>query len=180
MSYKKHIKEAPIDYGGRPERMDPSIQRKIERGETPVSKQPFLPKTTGTQTFEEIIASDRFKQVVDNIRRYTQIPGPIDIRSIGNLQMLLMGALREIVRIERQHKEYLENLSIELVREELEIPPTHIQYKAYLVGQSEIPDEGFQTEPEEKTEEEILQLFKDPENEEEILNELYGIVEMCR
>jgi len=167
MSYKKHIKEAPIDYGGRPERMDPSIQRKIERGETPVSKQPFLPKTTGNQTFEEIIASDRFKQVVDNIRRYTQIPGPIDIRSIGNLQMLLMGALREIVRIERQHKEYLENLSIELVREELEIPPTHIQYKAYLVGQSEIPDEGFQTEPEEKTEEEILQLFKDPENEEE-------------
>lgn len=167
MSYKKHIKEAPIDYGGRPERMDPSIQRKIERGETPVSKQPFLPKTTGNQTFEEIIASDRFKQVVDNIRRYTQIPGPIDIRSIGNLQMLLMGALREIVRIERQHKEYLENLSIELVREELEIPPTHIQYKAYLVGQSEIPDEGFQTEPEEKTEEEILQLFKDPENGEE-------------
>jgi hypothetical protein len=167
MSYKKHIKEAPIDYGGRPERMDPSIQRKIERGETPVSKQPFLPKTTGNQTFEEIIASDRFKQVVDNIRRYTQIPGPIDIRSIGNLQMLLMGALREIVRIERQHKEYLENLSIELVREELEVPPTDIQYQAYLVSQSEIPDEGFQMEPEEKTEEEILQLFKDPENEEE-------------
>jgi hypothetical protein len=146
--------------------MDPSIQRKIERGETPVSKQPFLPKTTGNQTFEEIIASDRFKQVVDNIRRYTQIPGPIDIRSIGNLQMLLMGALREIVRIERQHKEYLENLSIELVREELEVPPTDIQYQAYLVSQSEIPDEGFQMEPEEKTEEEILQLFKDPENEE--------------
>ena len=166
MSYKKHIKEAPIDYGGRPERMDPSIQRKIERGETPVSKQPFLPKTTGTQTFEEIIASDRFKQVVDNIRRYAQIPGPIDIRSIGNLQMLLMGALREIVNIERQHKEYLENLSIELVREELEVPPTDIQYQAYLVSQSEIPDEGFQMEPEEKTEEEILQLFKDPENEE--------------
>jgi len=167
MSYKKHIKEAPIDYGGRPERMDPSIQRKIERGETPVSKQPFLPKTTGNQTFEEIIASDRFKQVVDNIRRYAQIPGPIDIRSIGNLQMLLMGALREIVNIERQHKEYLENLSIELVREELEVPPTDIQYQAYLVSQSEIPDEGFQMEPEEKTEEEILQLFKDPENEEE-------------
>lgn len=167
MSYKKHIKEAPIDYGGRPERMDPSIQRKIERGETPVSKQPFLPKTTGTQTFEEIIASDRFKQVVDNIRRYAQIPGPIDIRSIGNLQMLLMGALREIVNIERQHKEYLENLSIELVRQELEIAPTEIEYEAYLVSQSGIPDEGFQMEPDEKTEEEILQLFKDPENEEE-------------
>jgi hypothetical protein len=167
MSHKKHIKEAPIDYGGRPERMDPDIQRKIERGETPVSKQPFLPKTTGTQTFEEIIASDRFKQVVDNIRRYAQIPGPIDIRSIGNLQMLLMGALREIVNIERQHKEYLENLSIELVRQELEIAPTEIEYEAYLVSQSGIPDEGFQMEPDEKTEEEILQLFKDPENEEE-------------
>jgi hypothetical protein len=81
--------------------------------------------------------------------------------------MLLMGALREIVNIERQHKEYLENLSIELVRQELEIAPTEIEYEAYLVSQSGIPDEGFQMEPDEKTEEEILQLFKDPENEEE-------------
>jgi len=88
MSNKKFIKEAPIDYGDRPERMDPGMQRKIETGQTPISKQPFMPKITGPQTFEEVIASERFKQVIENIRRYADIPSPVDIRSIGQLQML--------------------------------------------------------------------------------------------
>lgn len=167
MLKKKFIKEAPIDYGDRPERMDSGTQRKIETGQTPISKQPFMPKITGTQTFEEVIASERFKQVIENIRRYTDIPGPVDIRNIGQLQMLLMSALREIVNIERQHKEYLENLSIELVRKELEIGLSEIEYESYLVSPSDISNEGFQMEPEEKSVEEIAKLFQTPEKEED-------------
>ena len=167
MLKKKFIKEAPIDYGDRPERMDSGTQRKIETGQTPISKQPFMPKITGAQTFEEVIASERFKQVIENIRRYTNIPGPVDMRNIGQLQMLLMSALREIVNIERQHKEYLENLSIELVRKELEIDPSEIEYESYLVSPSDISNEGFQMEPEEKSVEEIAKLFQTPEKEED-------------
>jgi len=167
MLKKKFIKEAPIDYGDRPERMDSGTQRKIETGQTPISKQPFMPKITGAQTFEEVIASERFKQVIENIRRYTNIPGPVDMRNIGQLQMLLMSALREIVNIERQHKEYLENLSIELVRKELEIGLSEIEYESYLVSYGEISNEGFQMEPEEKSVEEIAKLFQTPEKEED-------------
>jgi hypothetical protein len=167
MLKKKFIKEAPIDYGDRPERMDPGTQRKIETGQTPISKQPFMPKITGAQTFEEVIASERFKQVIENIRRYTNIPGPVDMRNIGQLQMLLMSALREIVNIERQHKEYLENLSIELVRKELEIDPSEIEYESNLVRPSDISNEGFQMEPEEKSAEEIAKLFQTPEKKED-------------
>jgi len=167
MLKKKFIKEAPIDYGDRPERMDSGTQRKIETGQTPISKQPFMPKITGAQTFEEVIASERFKQVIENIRRYTNIPGPVDMRNIGQLQMLLMSALREIANIERQHKEYLENLSIELVRKELEIDPSEIEYESYLVSPSDISNEGFQMEPEEKSVEEIAKLFQTPEKEED-------------
>lgn len=167
MLKKKFIKEAPIDYGDRPERMDPGTQRKIETGQTPVSKQPFIPKITGTQTFEEVIASERFKRVIENIRRYTNIPGPVDMRNISQLQMLLMSALGEIVNIERQHKEYLENLSIELVRKELEIGTSEIDYESYLVSPSEISNEGFQMEPEEKSAEEIAKLFQTPEKEDD-------------
>lgn len=167
MLKKKFIKEAPIDYGDRPERMDPGTQRKIETGQTPISKQPFMPKITGAQTFEEVIASERFKQVIENIRRYTNIPGPVDMRNISQLQMLLMSALREIVNIERQHKEYLENLSIELVRKELEIDPSEIEYESSLVSPSDISNEGFQMEPEEKSVEEIAKLFQTPEKEED-------------
>jgi hypothetical protein len=167
MLKKKFIKEAPIDYGDRPERMDPGTQRKIETGQTPISKQPFMPKITGAQTFEEVIASERFKQVIENIRRYTNIPGPVDMRNISQLQMLLMSALREIVNIERQHKEYLENLSIELVRKELEIDPSEIEYESNLVRPSDISNEGFQMEPEEKSAEEIAKLFQTPEKKED-------------
>jgi len=167
MLKKKFIKEAPIDYGDRPERMDSGTQRKIETGQTPISKQPFMPKITGAQTFEEVIASERFKQVIENIRRYTNIPGPVDMRNISQLQMLLMSALREIVNIERQHKEYLENLSIELVRKELEIGLSEIEYESYLVSYGEISNEGFQMEPEEKSVEEIAKLFQTPEKEED-------------
>jgi len=167
MLKKKFIKEAPIDYGDRPERMDSGTQRKIETGQTPISKQPFMPKITGTQTFEEVIASERFKQVIENIRRYTDIPGPVDMRNISQLQMLLMSALREIVNIERQHKEYLENLSIELVRKELEIGLSEIEYESYLVSPGDISNEGFQMEPEEKSVEEIAKLFQTPEKEED-------------
>ena len=167
MLKKKFIQEAPIDYGDRPERMDPGMQRKIETGQTPISKQPFMPKITGPQTFEEVIASERFKQVIENIRRYADIPGPVDMRNIGQLQMLLMSALGAIVGIERQHKQYLENLSIELVRKELEITPTDIKYESYLVSLGEISNEGFRMEPEEKSAEEIAKLFQSPETEEE-------------
>jgi len=31
---KKKIQEAPIDYGDRPERMDPELERKLGSGET--------------------------------------------------------------------------------------------------------------------------------------------------
>lgn len=167
MLKKKFIKEAPIDYGDRPERMDSGTQRKIETGQTPISKQPFMPKITGTQTFEEVIASERFKQVIENIRRYTDIPGPVDMRNISQLQMLLMSALREIVNIEKQHKEYLENLSIELVRKELEISLSEIEYESYLVSPDDISNEGFQMEPEEKSVEEIAKLFQTPEKEKD-------------
>ena len=34
--FKRQLFEAPIDYGDRPERMDPSLQRKIETGDTSV------------------------------------------------------------------------------------------------------------------------------------------------
>ena len=41
---KRVLKEAPIDYEG-PERMDPSIERKILAKQTPYSNHPAMPKT---------------------------------------------------------------------------------------------------------------------------------------
>ena len=74
MSKKKNIHEAPIDYGDYPERMSPDIERRIAAGETPLSKNPAFPNIEAGQvptTFEELVASKRFKDVVDKVKRYT-------------------------------------------------------------------------------------------------------------
>jgi hypothetical protein len=54
-----------------------------------------------------------------------------------------------------------------LVRKELEIDPSEIEYESYLVSPSDISNEGFQMEPEEKSVEEIAKLFQTPEKEED-------------
>ena len=71
MAKKRNIHEAPIDYGDRPERMSPDIERKIARQETPLSKNPAFPPIESGQipsTFEELIASKRFKDVVEKVK----------------------------------------------------------------------------------------------------------------
>ena len=39
----RNIFEAPIDYGDSPERMDPSLQQRIEKGEFPGKDLPAYP-----------------------------------------------------------------------------------------------------------------------------------------
>ena len=71
MKNRRKIFEAPID---EPEgfRMNPQLKSKIERGETPMSQSPFLPKKGegDRQSFEEIAATKRFRDVVQKLQRY--------------------------------------------------------------------------------------------------------------
>ena len=73
----KKINEAPIDYGNRPERMAPDIQAKIQGGETPLSDNPALDIDLDgdgvVSSFEELLASKRFADVVDKVKQYTGI-----------------------------------------------------------------------------------------------------------
>jgi len=69
---RKALLEAPIRYDG-PERMDPSLEDLFNRGETPYSKNPALPDKNNDgvpDSFEQIIASKRFKDVIENLTSY--------------------------------------------------------------------------------------------------------------
>jgi hypothetical protein len=113
----KRIKEQ-IDYGDYPERMDPSIQRKLERGETPYSKHPAMPE--GEKSFDQIVASKRFKDVVDKFARYAgsrdQLNHP---NAFMNLMRTAMGLMGNIGQVEQRNKQYLENLAVDLVKKEM-------------------------------------------------------------
>jgi hypothetical protein len=161
--YNKILSEAPIDYEG-PERMEPGIERKITQKQTPYAEHPALPK--GDRDFVELVSSKRFKDSVDKVRRYlgdTQsIQGP---NPIMNLMGSIMNGLRQIMSIESQHKEYLENLAVDLVVKELGIPDGSLQFDAKLVHGGMSAAQGMKTKPDEFDEDEIKDAFKEANEE---------------
>jgi hypothetical protein len=168
MARKNRIYEAPIDYGDRPERMSPDVEGKINRGETPLSKNPAFPDIQGgqvPQTFEQLIASKRFKDVVDKVKRYTGQENISGQNALMQLQMAMMRGVQDLFTIQRNNKEYLENLAVDLVRKEMGVRPDQLQYDAKLVGMGEIDMEGFSKEGEEPDDEEIEQNFQQQEED---------------
>lgn len=172
----KLISEAPIDYEG-PERMEPGIERKITQKQTPYAEHPALP--TGDRDFVELVSSKRFKDSVDKVRRYLgdtrMIQGP---NPIMNLMGSIMNGMRRIMMIQMQHKDYLEELAVNLVIEELGIPEGSLQFDAQLVTGPMGAAEGMKTEPEDYDEEEIEQAFKEANDEaDEYSEELEDFVD---
>jgi len=166
MAKKTKLNEAPIDYGDRPERMSPDVESKINRGETPLSQNPAFPNLgDAPQSFEQLIASKRFKDVVDKVKRYTGQQNISGQNALMQLQMAMMRGVQELFAIQRDNKEYLENLAVDLVRKEMGVRPDQLQYDAKLVGMGEIDMEGFSKQGEEPEEEEIEQNFQQQEDD---------------
>lgn len=165
MKKNRNIFEAPID---EPQgfRMNPQLKSKIERGETPMSQSPFIPKKGegDDKSFEEIAATKRFRDVVQKLQRYLGVRVP---NNMMGLQMMLMQLFNEVSRFESTRKEELENLAKELVSNELVDPKyaEFIKFDPKLVGMGEAGSENFQSEPEEFSSEDIELAFEDPEEE---------------
>jgi hypothetical protein len=161
MKKNRNIFEAPID---EPEgfKMDPQLKSKIERGETPMSQSPFIPKKGegDRQSFEEIAASKRFRDVVQKLERYLGVNVP---NNMMGLQMMLLQLVQQIMRFESTRKEELENLAKELVSNELVDPKyaEFIKFDPKLVGMGQAGSENFQSEPEEFSSEDIELAFED-------------------
>lgn len=165
---RKALLEAPIRYDG-PERMDPSLEDLFNRGETPYSKNPALPDKNNDgipDSFEQIIASKRFKDVIENLKRLTGVRNLSGMNGMMQLQTLVMGASNRILQIQSSHKEYLENLAIDLVKKETGITD-QVNFEADLVNPGEISKQGMSSKPEEYDEDEIEKQFGGEEDEEE-------------
>jgi hypothetical protein len=156
------IMEAPIDYEG-PERMAGDVERKITGRETPYHGFSAIPNMD--RDFIELISSKRFKDSVDKVRTAMG-----DTRTIqgGNALMQLLGtvgqAMQKLVMIQMKNKKQLEDLAIDLVKNELGIPEGAMQFKAELVSSTMGAAEGMQSEPEMPSEEEVEELMGDMEN----------------
>jgi hypothetical protein len=158
----RSLKEAPIDYGDSPERMDPDIERKLASSETPLSGNIAFPKLRAglkTSNFEELIASKRFKDVVAKVKHYTGVNN-VSGNAFRQLMMSMMQSFQKIVQIESRNKEYLENLAIDMVKKEFEIPEGAINFDVKLVGLGEMDTSKFKTKSEDPSQEDIEDTFQ--------------------
>ena len=164
----KNIKEQ-IEYDG-PERMDPSIQSKLEKGETPMSDNPALPRKDDDEmdnSFEQLIASKRFKDVVDKVKRYTGVER-VTQNELMNLQMMMMQAVQKVKQIESNNEGYLEQLAVDLVKKELSLPDDAFQYDVELTSMpGQIDMSGMKQDSEEPEDEDVVEQFGVSEDEAE-------------
>ena len=122
------IKEQ-INYGDRPERMDPRLERKLGSPESLYAKNPALRK--GVADVERLVSS-RFGKVADKLK---QVTGIQDISSEQVQRMMIqemMSKVPPVTRIESRHREELEQLAIEACLEETQVPSDWFTIEAML------------------------------------------------
>ena len=144
----KKLKEQ-IDYGNRPERMDPNLERKLASPDSLYAQNPAMKK--GPADVQRLV-SQRFGKVADKLKEV------VGNRNIGSQQVQgmiyneMMGRLRNIKSIESAHKDELEQLAVEASLEEQEVPEDWYQIEPHLGEQPDVSD--FRYAPEEPKDDE--------------------------
>lgn len=166
---QENLKEMAMDFDTE-DRPDSEIQRKLATGDTPYKDVPLPQTGDENKNFQEVLASDRYKQVVAKLRNYTGQGQTLDgTNGLFSLQGIMQSALIDILRTESQHREALENLAVELVKKEMGLDDDDIVFDAKIVGLGEIDTTDFNREQEpnqqqHEPEEIELDLMNDLEN----------------
>lgn len=144
----KKIKEQ-LDYGSRPERMDPNLERKLRSPENLYAQNPAMKK--GTEDVQRLI-SNRFQKVAEKLSDVTGIENLSSQQTQGMIYQEMMRKLPSIMRIESQHREELEQLAIEASLEETEVPSDWFVIEA-LLNREPIQTGDFRMKPEKEKKE---------------------------
>jgi hypothetical protein len=145
----KRVKEQ-LDYGNRPERMDPNLERKLASPENLYAQNPAMKK--GPEDVQRLV-SNRFQKVAEKLSQVTGIDNLSSQQTQGMIYQEMMRKLPSIMRIEGQHREELEELAIQAALEETEVPADWYEIEA-LLNRQPINTGNFRMKPEDEEEEE--------------------------
>jgi hypothetical protein len=149
--------------------MSPDIEQKLRSQEHPLGGHPAFPDIDGDgipDNFEELIASKRFRDVVEKVKSATGLER-VDPMALMSMQPMFQRALMKAMQIESQHKQALEKLAVDLVKTEMGIPEGDLQFDAKIKKPSL---EGMQTQPQKPKEEK--KEFENPQEEQEAAERL--------
>ena len=107
------------------ERPHQGIQNKLQAQDTPMKKVP-MPAGQGNQNFQEMLASETYREVIKRVKEATGGRG-------NNLIGLMYEAFNEINRIESAHRPELERLAVQSVMELFKIPEGRFNIHAKLI-----------------------------------------------
>jgi len=164
------MQEFKENYLNQNERMNPQLENMLKSNLSDLAKNPAFPKTDANGNpinFLELIAYKRFLEVIEKVKRYTNLPN-VTGGGLGQLNSFLMQGVQFIQQVEAPHKLQLENLAVDLVVNEMEIPDGVFQFQCKLVPVGSINQDGFQKEVEEPKAEEVNQAFENESQELEI------------
>jgi len=153
----KKIKEQ-LDYGNRPERMDPNLERKLASPEGLYAQNPAMKNKEGDV---QRLISNRFQKVAEKLSDVTGIQNLSSQQTQGMIYQEMMRKLPNIMRIEAAHRDELEQLAIDAALEESEVPVDWYKIEAYL-NREPIDTSNFRMKPEEEDDE------KEKEEDEEM------------
>jgi hypothetical protein len=136
------IKEQ-IDYGNRPERMDPRLERKLGSPESLYAKNPALKK--GSKDVERLVSA-RFGKVADKLKQVTGIEDISSQQVQGMIYQEMMSKVPMIMSIEGRHREELEQLAIDACLEEAQVPNDWFTIEAKL-NRAPINTSDFKLKP---------------------------------
>lgn len=146
------IKEQ-INYGDRPERMDPRLERKLGSPESLYATSPAMKK--GAADVQRLVSS-RFGKVADKLKQVTGLQDISSQQVQGMLFQEMMSIVPGITRIEGRHREELEQLAIDACLEETQVPNDWFTIEA-LLNRSPINISDFRmqaTKPKKKEDQE--------------------------
>jgi len=143
------IKEQ-LNYGDRPERMDPNLERKLASPENLYAQNPAMKK--GPEDVQRLV-SNRFQKVAEKLSQVTGIDNLSSQQTQGMIYQEMMRKLPSIMRIEGQHREELEELAKQAALEETEVPADWYEIEA-LLNRQPINTGNFRMKPEDEEEEE--------------------------
>lgn len=159
LKLRENLNEMPMTFDTPDSRPNPDVERDLANKEHTFKKVNF-PKNVEQphSNFEELLASKRYKQIVDNVRRNLGMSLGVGEQKAHTLVSTMMQAQGEVSRIESRHLSELEALAIELVMKELGIEEGDIVYEAKIEQPS---NEGFRNSPQGEMEPEEVELEKE-------------------
>jgi hypothetical protein len=146
----EQIYEMAMDYDS-DHRPNPGIEDKLKTGNTPLNKIPFPERKSGDKNFLEFLASQRYKEVVEKVKRYLSGKIRMNLKGderFGELMEMMKDASNTIMSIERGHEKELENLAVNLTIKNFQIPDGLVKWDVKLTPLKEMTLDNFEIEDE--------------------------------